>query len=730
MPVASPFSGVDFSTGTYNSGASVYQAAKPTGLADHDTVLLVAYCQLAGSTFSSPPTGFTLVYKAAASSTRGFVLYAKFDVTAASEPSTYSLTPSSTTARGGIIAIRDPGIPALDAAPTSDAYNSTPGTSITAPAVTAVAAQVYEYLFSFSNNSTAVYQTFSATGFTDFCSLSQTNGSSTSVEDVQWRSTAGAGSTGTTAVGMSPSAATAGSFKVTFTQRAVIAGSATVAVTAGGATSPPAGAGTAAAAVTAAGSATTPSSGSGSAAVSITAAGNSPSVATAGNAAVQVTAGGSVVSQVSTMLAKNPFYGYWRGGGGDNTQDAAVTYAGSTTWNGDTSLCFLEASVWPTSDGYWMLSDLGTTGAVFDQNLTIASSTRAQLSALRTQAGSYPPMFLEDDILKVYGPGGSSPNAGPGWVLFLDNKGNANVATLKTLVESYGYSPNNLVAKSFGPSSGAWVTTMTAAGYQAWGYFYDADVGNGNVATYQSRYTLLGLNYDASTASWTAITSYGKPVIGHVVTTSAQASTARSQGAAGLMVGGVRAIVPPSAAGTASVAVTAAGAITPPTSAGTAEVSATAVGAGSARGQGTAAISVTAQGSGIASEVAGTAEITVTVTGSFRSPGAVGIGVVSITASGSTGGPAAPTAGNATISVSANGRSVEVVSAGIASVAASAFGAVTAWISGSVTVLVAASSTAIPGGGPRAITIAGSLEPDHWLGSIDPDRWQGELEPI
>jgi hypothetical protein len=89
------------------------------------------------------------------------------------------------------------------------------------------------------------------------------------------------------------------------------------------------------------------------------------------------------------------------------------------------------------------------------------------------------------------------------------------------------------------------VNAATARGYKSWGYFYQTDAAN--FATYQGRWDILGMDYNADNATWNTILSYGKPVIGHIVPNSTAATTALGYGASGLMVSGVEQVVPRSA---------------------------------------------------------------------------------------------------------------------------------------------------------------------------------------
>lgn len=197
------------------SGASL-TVNKPANLADGDVLVLVAYKQLGGSTFTTP-SGFTSVYTAVAASTRGFQVFGKAISSASGEPSSYTVTSSDSTSRWILVAFRLPGLEASwqDAAPASDIYVTNTST-ITDPSVTASAGHTLGLAFNFTNNSTAVYQSFSASGWSTLVNGTVTSGSSTSVVDVQYKELTASGATGGVAFTMSPSAASAGGFLVTF----------------------------------------------------------------------------------------------------------------------------------------------------------------------------------------------------------------------------------------------------------------------------------------------------------------------------------------------------------------------------------------------------------------------------------------------------------------------------------------------------------------------------------
>lgn len=212
----------------------------------------------------------------------------------------------------------------------------------------------------------------------------------------------------------------------------------------------------------------------------------------------------------------------------------------------------LEVSVARTSDGvFFGLHDasldrtsLGTGGGSGTQ-LVASTMTWAQVQAqqiLGSTATNNPtqpnrPYMRLDQLLAMYG---------SSHVLFIDPKviPNTYLPDLVTLINTYT-TPARVVAKSYGVSAygaGTWKAVAKAAGYTTWGYFYEAD--SGNFATYQAAWDWLGLDYNASSASWSTMKGYGKPVLAHILPNAAALTTAKNFGANGAMVSGINAITP------------------------------------------------------------------------------------------------------------------------------------------------------------------------------------------
>lgn len=223
-----------------------------------------------------------------------------------------------------------------------------------------------------------------------------------------------------------------------------------------------------------------------------------------------------------------PFYIAHRGGDADWVEGTADAYRKAAAWNASLAL---EVPVWRTADGVWVVSEDPTTGRVFGTDDDIRRSTWAQLSTLRSVRGGYPMARLVQDILVPYG---------RSRILFIDNKGDADVGPFLDLLDSYG-GPSRYVCKSYYHS----LNTATAArrrGYLTWGYYYQSTMGD--FAATEHSFDLLGLNYDAPASSFATLRATGKPVIAHVVRTRAGAEEALAKGAEGIMASGVREIVP------------------------------------------------------------------------------------------------------------------------------------------------------------------------------------------
>ncbi|HEX6415942.1 MAG TPA: glycerophosphodiester phosphodiesterase family protein, partial [Candidatus Saccharimonadales bacterium] len=244
---------------------------------------------------------------------------------------------------------------------------------------------------------------------------------------------------------------------------------------------------------------------------------------------------------VTNMLATSPFYVAHRGGSANWPEMSLHAYTQAGFWG----VGALEVSLARTSDGVWFgLHDdtldrtSGTTGFTASAH-TWAEVQAYQITAAGTTNPSQParPYMRWEELMEAYY---------DSHVFFVDPKAAVGYASeiLDKMDVMPGTPTEKFIAKYYGVSS-SWVNAAKARGYKSWGYFYQTDAAN--FATYQGRWDILGMDYNANSSTWSTILSYGKPVIGHIVSNSTAANTALGYGADGLMVSGVEQVVPRSA---------------------------------------------------------------------------------------------------------------------------------------------------------------------------------------
>ncbi|MGB4957788.1 MAG: glycerophosphodiester phosphodiesterase family protein [Candidatus Saccharimonas sp.] len=247
-------------------------------------------------------------------------------------------------------------------------------------------------------------------------------------------------------------------------------------------------------------------------------------------------------STVTAMLASNPFYVAHRGGSRDFPEMSLYAY-GQSVLRGYGAI---ELSLARTSDGVWFgLHDAdinrtsGTTGLGAASTMTWAQVQGYQIlgsmAANNTSQPNRPYMRFEELMAMYY----------PSHVIFVDIKyANAYRNEFVTMLNALPGTPqDHIVGKAYGVGA-SFPTAMSAAGYKTWGYFYESDYTGGQLAANYSYWDILGMDYGASAAAWTAVTGYSKPVIGHICPTVTAKNTAISYGAVGVMCSGALAIIP------------------------------------------------------------------------------------------------------------------------------------------------------------------------------------------
>lgn len=102
---------------------------------------------------------------------------------------------------------------------------------------------------------------------------------------------------------------------------------------------------------------------------------------------------------------------------------------------------------------------------------------------------------------------------------------------------------DSFVAKAYCTTT-PWAAAARARGYRTWGYYYGRDLaGDTPLAATQAGWDLLGLDVAAPASAWSAMQALGKPVIGHIVASPADAQKVRAEGARGLMIAAVREVL-------------------------------------------------------------------------------------------------------------------------------------------------------------------------------------------
>jgi glycerophosphoryl diester phosphodiesterase len=161
-------------------------------------------------------------------------------------------------------------------------------------------------------------------------------------------------------------------------------------------------------------------------------------------------------------------------------------------------------------------------------------------------------------------PAGGDPRFGPQPYLrldeFLDTYGHSHVVFIDpkyiagpqfydlfygVIQDALPGAQDSVVIKFFGDAASV-ANAATARGFASFGYFYQWQyaMNPGLTISQTAPWTMLGMTWDAQPETWTAFTALGKPIIAHTtITTPAQAATAYANGAQGLMVSHVPAVL-------------------------------------------------------------------------------------------------------------------------------------------------------------------------------------------
>lgn len=233
-------------------------------------------------------------------------------------------------------------------------------------------------------------------------------------------------------------------------------------------------------------------------------------------------------SSAQHMIDSAPFYIAHRGGSVDWPEMSLRGMTESVSRGAGA----LEVSLSRTSDGVWF----GLHDETFDRTAGLTGTpkpetlTWSQVRGINNGGDRY--YTLEELV---------SPWA-DSHVFFIDPKYNhQRTAELFGKLDALT-SPERVVIKFFGDN---WrlADAARAAGYKSWGYFYPGDFDSGMYAANKNAWDYLGLPYNAASSYWATMASEGKPMIAHIAPTLSAANQGLAQGAAGVMVSGIRSVL-------------------------------------------------------------------------------------------------------------------------------------------------------------------------------------------
>jgi len=238
---------------------------------------------------------------------------------------------------------------------------------------------------------------------------------------------------------------------------------------------------------------------------------------------------------IADLLADTPFYVGHRCGGGDwpEFSEAGINGCRGRGYKA------VEMSVYRCGSGEFVLSHDWTTTRMTGVNYDISATPWATLSTLlQSAAETSNPAQASQPLLRLT----DALTLAEGLVVFIDYKPNssgdgdatalANEDALLDYLETLPNYQTRFVWKTF-KEGYASADRAAARGFQTWGIYYDAAITTAPTRT--SSFSLLGMNYNASTTNWTSATATGKKVLGHIITSNANRDSAVSKGAHGIM---------------------------------------------------------------------------------------------------------------------------------------------------------------------------------------------------
>lgn len=264
-------------------------------------------------------------------------------------------------------------------------------------------------------------------------------------------------------------------------------------------------------------------------------------VAVAGAAAYGVAPRPPKPLTVDAMLQQRPFLVAHRGSELDWPEMSLYGFARCVAHG----VQVLEISVSRTVDGVWFgLHDgtldrtSGTVGYVAAEH-TWAEIRQHRISAAATRDPGQPDRPYLD--LVTFLDRFASAN-----VLFVDPKAvdPHHYPELVEILRRHVRSVRATVVAKSEAANVAWPEIARASGIRSWGFYYGKDLppASGLFANTLDAWDLIGLNQEATAEQWGLVTSVGKPVIGHVISTRAGRDRVVRLGAHGVMCADVVAV--------------------------------------------------------------------------------------------------------------------------------------------------------------------------------------------
>lgn len=192
----------------------------------------------------------------------------------------------------------------------------------------------------------------------------------------------------------------------------------------------------------------------------------------------------------------------------------------------------LEVSCQKTKDGVWFLNHDRTLKRVDSTapDTAVTEMTWAEVNKYKTQGE---PFLKVSDYFDAYG---------SSHVTVLDPKYSAtDWQELKQFLPS---DAKDRIIWKFSVDATWLANQWKSEGWQCWGYSYEDHVTGGQIFTWHSPWTYLGMSYDASEATWNKILTIGKSVWAHICPSLQAYNQGRARGAAGCMVSAVAEVLP------------------------------------------------------------------------------------------------------------------------------------------------------------------------------------------